>query len=143
MGVGLYCFSIRREGSTKKPHRFGNMAEIEHALNAKAIDLHTKIKSRWDGLDEKGKPTRRWFDTTAGRVMLGNVLPRSPKISFEHVNKLMTKREISNTIDQVYRHCGQKETGIFCDRIMALGFFNAVKAGISCGKHDMGEPAST
>ena len=73
--------------------------------------------------------------------MLGNVLPKSPKISFDVVNKLMTKREISNMIDQVYRHCGQKETVIFCDRIMALGFHNAFKAGISFGKDDMVVPA--
>src|ERR1700692_1623206 len=140
--LGLYYLSIMREDGSKNPHIFGNMAEIEHALHAKAIDLHTKIKYRWDGLDEKGKPTRRWFDTTPGRVRRGNVLPKSPKISYEAVNKLMTKREISNTIDQVYRHCGQKETVIFCDRIMSLGFHNAFKAGISCGKDDMVVPAS-
>jgi DNA-directed RNA polymerase subunit beta' len=140
--LGLYYLSIMREDGSKNPHLFGNMAEIEHALHAKAVDLHTKIKYRWDGLDEKGKPTRRWFDTTPGRVMLGNVLPKSPKITFEAVNKLMTKREISNTIDQVYRHCGQKETVIFCDRIMSLGFHNAFKAGISFGKDDMVVPAS-
>jgi len=45
-------------------------------------------------------------------------------------------------IDQVYRHCGQKETVIFCDRIMALGFYHAFKAGISFGKDDMVVPAS-
>jgi DNA-directed RNA polymerase beta' subunit len=44
-------------------------------------------------------------------------------------------------IDAVYRHCGQKETVIFCDRIMALGFYNACKAGISFGKDDMVIPA--
>src|SRR6186713_928930 len=49
----------------------------------------------------------------------------------------MTKREISGVIDQVYRHCGQKESVIFCDRIMKLGFYNAFKAGISFGKDDM------
>jgi DNA-directed RNA polymerase subunit beta' len=54
----------------------------------------------------------------------------------------MTKREISSMIDQVYRHCGQKETVIFCDRIMALGFHNAFKAGISFGKDDMVVPSS-
>src|SRR6185436_307454 len=48
-----------------------------------------------------------------------------------------TKREISSMIDTVYRHCGQKETVIFCDRIMALGFYHAFKAGISFGKDDM------
>jgi DNA-directed RNA polymerase subunit beta' len=140
--LGLYYLSIMREGAQKHPPVFGTIAELEHALNAKAIDLHTRIRYRWDGLDEKGKPARRWFDTTAGRVMLGNVLPRSSKVTFEVVNKLMTKREISNMIDQVYRHCGQKETVIFCDRIMALGFYNAFKAGISFGKDDMVVPAS-
>src|SRR5215217_2359093 len=54
----------------------------------------------------------------------------------------MTKREISNMIDTVYRHCGQKETVIFCDRVMALGFHNAFKAGISFGKDDMVVPHS-
>src|SRR5256714_13843719 len=45
-------------------------------------------------------------------------------------------------IDQVYRHCGQKETVIFCDRIMALGFHHAFKAGISFGKDDMVVPST-
>ena len=49
----------------------------------------------------------------------------------------MTKKNISKMIDTVYRHCGQKETVIFCDRIMALGFSHACRAGISFGKDDM------
>ena len=52
-------------------------------------------------------------------------------------NRLLTKREISRLIDDVYRHCGQKETVIFCDQIMALGFGHACRAGISFGKDDM------
>jgi DNA-directed RNA polymerase subunit beta' len=70
------------------------------------------------------------------------VLPRSSKVPFDVVNKLMTKREISGMIDTVYRHCGQKDTVIFCDRIMALGFHNAFKAGISFGKDDMVVPST-
>jgi len=106
------------------------------------IHLHTKIKYRWQGVDENNKPVSRWYETTAGRAMLGQVLPKSPKMPFDVINKLMTKKEISGVIDQVYRHCGQKETVIFCDRIMALGFYNAFKAGISFGKDDMVVPAS-
>src|SRR6059058_599822 len=140
--LGLYYLSILRDGLPGEGKIFGDMAELEHALHSKVIHLHTKIKYRWDGLDEAGKPVRRWIETTAGRVMLGNVLPKSPKISYDIINKLMTKREISSVIDQVYRHCGQKETVIFCDRIMALGFYNAFKAGISFGKDDMVVPAS-
>ena len=70
------------------------------------------------------------------------MLPKSSIVTFEVVNKLMTKREISNMIDTVYRHCGQKDTVIFCDRIMALGFHHAFKAGISFGKDDMVVPAA-
>src|SRR3569833_2315132 len=140
--LGLYYVSIMREGLPGEGKIFGDMSELEHALHAKVIHLHTKIKYRWQGMDETGKVSTRWIETTAGRVMLGNLLPKNPRISYEIINKLMTKREISGVIDQVYRHCGQKETVIFCDRIMALGFYNAFKAGISFGKDDMVVPAS-
>ena len=49
---------------------------------------------------------------------------------------------ISKMIDTVYRACGQKETVIFCDRIMDLGFKHACRAGISFGKDDMVIPAT-
>ncbi|WP_108518061.1 DNA-directed RNA polymerase subunit beta' [Bradyrhizobium algeriense] len=140
--LGLYYVSIMREGLPGEGKIFGDMAELEHALHSKVIHLHTKIKYRWEGTDETGKTTRRWIETTAGRVMLGTLLPKNQKISYDIINKLMTKREISGVIDQVYRHCGQKETVIFCDRIMALGFYNAFKAGISFGKDDMVVPHS-
>src|SRR5712675_2324971 len=140
--LGLYYLSVLREGLPGEGKLYGEMAEIEHALHSKVIHLHTKIKYRWQGVDENNKPVTRWYETTAGRAMLGQVLPKSPKMPFEVVNKLMTKKEISGVIDQVYRHCGQKETVIFCDRIMALGFYNAFKAGISFGKDDMVVPAS-
>jgi DNA-directed RNA polymerase subunit beta' len=140
--LGLYYLSLVRENEPGQGKVFGNLAEIEHALGERAITLHSKIKYRWEGIDETGEDTRRICDTTPGRVILGQVLPRHRKISFEVVNKLMTKREISNMIDTVYRHCGQKETVIFCDRIMALGFHHAFKAGISFGKDDMVVPSS-
>src|SRR5689334_11397383 len=140
--LGLYYVSIMREGLPGEGKIFGDMAELEHAMQSKVIHLHTKIKYRWEGIGETGQPAKRWIETTAGRVMLGNLLPKNPKVSFDIINKLMTKREISGVIDQVYRHCGQKETVIFCDRIMALGFYNAFKAGISFGKDDMVVPHS-
>jgi DNA-directed RNA polymerase subunit beta' len=140
--LGLYYLSLMSEGMPGEGKTFGDMAAIEHALHAKVISLHSKIKYRWVGVDEKGKEFNKWYDTTPGRVILGNVLPRNVKAPFDIVNKLMTKREISGMIDQVYRHCGQKETVIFCDRIMALGFYHAFKAGISFGKDDMVVPAS-
>jgi DNA-directed RNA polymerase subunit beta' len=140
--LGLYYLSLMREGEPGAGKAFGDLAEIEHALERGIVTLHGKIKYRWEGVDEDGQPTRAWFDTTPGRVMLGQVLPKNSKIPYAIVNRLMTKREISSMIDTVYRHCGQKETVIFCDRIMALGFHYAFKAGISFGKDDMVVPSS-
>jgi DNA-directed RNA polymerase subunit beta' len=73
-------------------------------------------------------------------MILAQLLPAHQKIPFDVANRLMTKKEISSMIDTVYRNCGQKETVIFCDRIMALGFREAFKAGISFGKDDMVVP---
>ena len=70
------------------------------------------------------------------------ILPRHPAIRFEFINQAMTKKELSSLIDVVYRNCGQKETVIFCDRLMKLGFANAFKAGISFGKDDLVIPKS-
>ena len=70
-------------------------------------------------------------------MLLGETLPKSHKVPFETVNRLLTKKEIGDVIDIVYRHTGQKETVLFADAIMALGFRHAFKAGISFGKDDM------
>ncbi|WGJ15124.1 DNA-directed RNA polymerase subunit beta' [Methylocapsa sp. D3K7] len=138
--LGLYYVSLMRDGDIGQGMAFSNMGEIEHALHAKAVTLHTRIKGRAWSFDEKGERVSKIFETTPGRMILGQLLPDHIKIPFDVVNKLMTKKEISNMIDIVYRNCGQKETVIFCDRIMALGFREAFKAGISFGKDDMVVP---
>jgi len=138
--LGLYYLTLERDGEPGQGMAFANQGEIEHALAAKAITLHTKIKGRAWTYNEKGQRVSKIFDTTPGRLLLGQLLPKSEKIPFDAANRLMTKKEISTLIDTVYRNCGQKETVIFCDRIMALGFREAFKAGISFGKDDMVVP---
>ncbi len=138
--LGLYYLSIVADGAPGQGKAFGDIGELEHALEEKVVHLHTKVRYRWSGLDDDGKPVTRFYDTTPGRVILSRVLPKHAKVPFDLVNKLMTKREISGMIDTVYRNCGQKETVIFCDRAMALGFHHAFKAGISFGKDDMVVP---
>ena len=73
-------------------------------------------------------------------MLLAEILPRNKMVPFELINRVLTKQEITNVIDVVYRHCGQKETVIFADRLMALGFRHACRAGISFGKDDMVVP---
>ena len=107
------------------------------ALNAGAVTLHTKVISRVPQTDEDGKQYLKRFETTPGRMLLGETLPKSHKVPFDTVNRLLTKKDVGDVIDEVYRHTGQKETVLFADAIMALGFRHAFKAGISFGKDDM------
>jgi DNA-directed RNA polymerase subunit beta' len=116
---------------------FGNVAEIQQALDSKSITLHNRIKARYKTVDENNEPVTLRVTATPGRMLLSEILPRNPRVPFDLINRLLTKKEITTLIDVVYRHCGQKETVIFCDRMMALGFGHAFRAGISFGKDDM------
>lgn len=135
--LGLYYMSMQRDGEKGEGMIFGDLGEIQHALDEKVLSLHAKIQCRYHTVDENGEPMTTRVETTPGRMMLSEILPRHPKIGFELINRLLTKKEISNVIDAVYRHCGQKETVIFADRMMGIGFKNACDAGISFGKDDM------
>ncbi|WP_273760587.1 DNA-directed RNA polymerase subunit beta' [Bartonella sp. ML70XJBT.G] len=142
MVLGLYYLSIVSEKEPGEGMAFADMGELHHALENKIVTLHTKIKGRVKNIGKDGKEIAKLYDTTPGRLIIGELLPRNSNISFDTVNQEMTKKNISKMIDQVYRHCGQKETVIFCDRIMQLGFSYACRAGISFGKDDMVIPDS-
>ncbi|GBF26465.1 DNA-directed RNA polymerase subunit beta' [bacterium MnTg02] len=135
--LGLYYLTLEKGNEPGEGMAFSDPAEIRHALDSGVTTLHTKIKGRYRGVDDEGNETCEIYDTTPGRMLLAELLPRRPGISFDLINRLLTKREISHMIDIVYRHCGQKETVIFCDQIMGLGFSHACRAGISFGKDDM------
>ena len=116
---------------------YGSMDEVERALDAGAITLHSRVFARINTLDSEGNEIIKRVASTPGRLMLGRILPKHPRVPFDTVNRLLTKREVSEVIDLVYRHCGQKETVIFADHLMALGFRCACNAGISFGKDDL------
>ena len=137
--LGLYYLTAERDGAPGEGKRFGDVGEIEHALHAGALDLHAKIMWK-EAANGAGEPRGEPVETTPGRVLLSQILPRRPGLDFESINRLLTKREVGRLIDDVYRHCGQKDTVLFADRIMKLGFGHACRAGISFGKDDMVVP---
>jgi len=142
MVLGLYYISLMREGQPGEGMIFSSVDEVEHALEAGAVNLHTRITAKVEQIDSEGASYFKRFETTPGRLRLGALLPKNHKAPFEVVNRLLRKKEVGEVIDTVYRHCGQKESVIFCDQIMQLGFHEAFKAGISFGKDDMVIPAS-
>ncbi|MBW4329836.1 DNA-directed RNA polymerase subunit beta' [Stakelama sp. CBK3Z-3] len=142
MVLGLYYLSMEKEKEPGEGMILGDMAEIHQALDTGAVTLHTKITTRVPQTDENGDVYLKRVETTPGRLLIGEKLPQSHKVPFETINRLLTKKEIGDVIDTVYRHTGQKETVLFADGIMTLGFRHAFKAGISFGKDDMVIPES-
>ena len=143
MVLGIYYMSqFFGDQDTKPVGYFLNLDEIAQGLENKSINVHSKIVSRFETVDEKGKSVFKTYQTSVGRFLLADILPKHHKISFDLVNKLLTKKQISELIDVIFRYCGQKETVIFCDKLMGIGFHNAFKAGISFGKDDLVIPES-
>ncbi len=135
--LGLYHLSLMNEKEPGEGMAFASIGEVEYALDNKIVTLHSKIKGRVKKIDEDGNISYEVVETTPGRMIMGQLLPENAAVPFAICNQVMTKKNISKMIDSVYRACGQKETVIFCDRIMDLGFKHACKAGISFGKDDM------
>ena len=137
MVLGLYYTTMERKGMKGEGMVFANVDEVEHALAAGEVHLHARITARIKQIDNEGNEVMQRVETTPGRLRLGALLPLNAKAPFELVNRLLRKKDVQVVIDTVYRYCGQKESVIFCDQIMGLGFREAFKAGISFGKDDM------
>ncbi|MDA1197584.1 MAG: DNA-directed RNA polymerase subunit beta' [Proteobacteria bacterium] len=136
--LGIYYLSQSEDANDDKPKGiFSNIQEIEQAIESKFISIHSKIVSVFETIDENGKKLNQKYTSTAGRFLLASVLPKDFKIKFTLVDRLLTKKNVSEIIDKIFRFCGQKETVIFCDKIKSLGFKHAFKAGISFGKDDL------
>ena len=140
MVLGLYYVTMEREGMKGEGMSFSSIEEVEHALTAGYVHLHAKVTARIKQIDDEGNEVYQRFETTPGRLRIGALLPLNAKAPFELVNRLLRKKEVQQVIDTVYRYCGQKESVIFCDQIMSLGFREAFRAGISFGKDDMVVP---
>jgi len=140
MVLGLYYVTMERKGMKGEGMSFSSIEEVEHALTAGEVHLHAKVTARIKQIDDEGNEVYQRFETTPGRLRIGALLPLNAKAPFELVNRLLRKKEVQQVIDTVYRYCGQKESVIFCDQIMSLGFREAFRAGISFGKDDMVVP---
>ena len=140
--LGLYYLTLMRTGEKGEDMQFASPDEVRLAYDAGHVSLHSKIKTRLTTTDHAGKKTSQLVETTPGRIRLAGILPKDSHVPFSVVNKLMTKKDITNVIDYVYRYCGQKNTVIFCDHLMRIGFRQACDAGISFGIDDLKTPTS-
>jgi DNA-directed RNA polymerase subunit beta' len=141
--LGLYYMSREKLKAKGDGSYFSNADEVMRALDAKAVELQSKILVRIteqvknDAGELEPKITR--IETTVGRVLIWDVVPDG--MPFEVVNCDMTKKNISRLLDYSYRHLGNKSTVVLADQIMYLGFKYATRSGISFGINDMEIPA--
>jgi DNA-directed RNA polymerase subunit beta' len=124
--LGIYYLTRARSAVKGEGMVFSDPAEVRSALDANAVDLQARIKVRIDG---------ELKDTTVGRVVLYEIIPE--ELSFDAINKVMNKKELSNLIDHCYRSCGDKTTVLLADRLKDLGFKYATISGASFAIHNM------
>ena len=139
--LGLYYLSLHERGHARRRQdlrRHGCESTMRCMRKSSACTPRSNIAGK--ASTKRANRSRSGTTPRPAASCSATCCRRASKVPFDIVNRLMTKREISSMIDTVYRHCGQKETVIFCDRIMSLGFYHAFKAGISFGKDDMVVP---
>ena len=128
MVLGVYYISLINGEHTEKSPRFANMDEVKLALENKTITLHTPIIARING---------KIYKTTAGRMILGELLPKSDDMPFDLVNKVMPVKEIKALLATTYERCGDKATILLADALKDTGFEQAARSGISIGFDDI------
>ena len=140
--LGLYYMTRDRVNARGEGMFFTDVQEVHRAYENRVADLQAKVKVRV--LEyvrvESGdfQPRHRTVDTTVGRALLSDILPKG--LSFDLVNRDMTKKAISSVINVCYRTVGLKETVVFADQLMYTGFHYATRAGVSIGVDDMVVP---
>ncbi len=130
MVLGLYYMTKAKKGARGESRIFANPDEVRVAYDARVVDLHARIKVRINGAVT---------ETTAGRVLLFEVLPR--ELPFSAVNQVMTKKEIGKLVDRCYRDAGPRATVVLLDALKEVGFRSATMSGISICINDMNIPS--
>lgn len=142
--LGLYYLTRERINAKGEGLVCADSKEVHRLYESDIADLHAKIKARVKetNFDENGEPkeTIKLYDTTVGRVLLNDILPKG--LPFSLINRTLNKKAISMLINECYRNLGIKETVIFADQLMYAGFSYSTRAGISIGIEDLVIPES-
>ncbi|MEW5891917.1 MAG: DNA-directed RNA polymerase subunit beta' [Pseudomonadota bacterium] len=137
--LGLYYMTRERINAKGEGMLFADVSELRRAWQSGLVDINAKVvvRIRERLHDENGQLVEKVsrYETVAGRAMLSEILP--PGLSYDHVNKVLKKKEISRLINASFRKCGLKETVIFADKLMYTGFSMAARGGISICMQDM------
>jgi len=138
MVLGLYYITKARKSTPDHKVKgegliFYSPEEVIIAHNEKRVDLHAVIKVRIKEKDEKGNERPKLIETTVGRVLFNEVVPK--EIGF--INELLTKKSLRDIIGRVLKQAGTAKTAKFLDDIKNLGFEWAFRGGLSFNLDDV------
>jgi len=128
--LGIYYLTKMREGAKGEGTVFADAGEAILAYQDSVIHEHAKCKLRL--------PSGELVETTIGRILFNAVLPKG----FRFVNDLVNKSRLSDIIRGCYRQFGHCAVVELLDRLKALGFEEATRAGISIGIDDIKIPST-
>jgi len=132
--LGLYFLTREKINGKGEGMIFADVSEVLRAYNSQCVELHAKIKVRVL-VEENGEKVLRLVDTTVGRTLLSEILPK--EMAFDKVNRVLTKKDISRLVNDCYHEVGLKESVIFADQLMYFGFRFATRSGCSIGIEDL------
>jgi len=137
--LGLYYMSREMVNQQGEGMIFANAGEALNAYQQGAVSLHAKIKLRvqdYEKTENGFEPSsKRLVETTVGRAIFSRIMPVG--LNFDLINEALTKKVVSNLIHVCYRTQELKETVIFADQMMYMGFEYSTKSGISFCSNDM------
>jgi DNA-directed RNA polymerase subunit beta' len=137
--LGLYYATRERVNGKGEGMVFADLAELHRALDSGMVEVTARVSVRLtEWVKREGddfEPQTRIVDTTVGRALLSEILPKG--LPFSNINKALKKKEISRLINVSFRKCGLKETVVFADKLLQAGFRLATRAGISISIDDM------
>jgi len=140
--LGLYYMTRARVNAKGEGLALSSIDEARRVYETGHADLHARVKVRIREVirSEDGSSEERWGikDTTVGRAMVWEIVPEG--LPFDLVDRPLGKKAISRLINTCYRILGLKDTVVFADQIMYLGFRMATRAGVSIGLEDMEVP---
>ncbi len=133
MVLGLYYITKIRPGAKGEGMTFYGEEEAIIAYNEGQVDVHALVKVIVDDIDEEGNPIRKMHETSVGRVITNEYIPKE----VGYVNELLSKRSLRDIIGKVIKTCGVAATAKYLDDIKDLGYKMAFKGGLSFNLDDV------
>jgi DNA-directed RNA polymerase subunit beta' len=124
MVLGINYLTMARPGAKGEGKYFSSIEEVLMAIDARSVDYQALIKLKRDG---------QYIDTTPGRIILNEELPR--EIGF--INEPLGEKELRTLIARCYSEHNSDVTVKMLDTIKDLGFRYATKFGATIGMEDI------